>query len=436
MSHVPMTLPGLVLAARDTRYRHKSTFVELDGGRILHAAGAAFQHSDDGGVTWSAESQRVDADGNPVGSSGASMVKIEGNRIGYAGMGRSDRAKPYGRVVFWRSDDGGQTWAPPVDISRPGLNTHMLQDVALRTTTGRIVIPVHVEMGQRAGNVGAPHPTTGKLVNNQWVPTDAQFHDPTFTYVYVCYSEDEGRPWQHNRDGGIVILLDTAMLFSPVMEASVAEVYPGRLLMMMRTGLGRHFQSWSSDNGETWTRPMPTPLASSTTPAQIRMLHNGHLLVVWNQESAEETRRGYNRTRISSAISRNGGSVWEFFQNIQSIHETTRVEPGPIRPTRAVESYFNSGWPSPERPVEDIMTAQVQGRWSTPSVFVMKDRVIVAHTHTMYGEDPVEAKITAEGGKGQSGNQKQKVLPIEWFYGGKRPADNPFLKRAHEATVP
>jgi len=33
-------------------------------------------------------------------------------------------------------------------------------------------------------------------------------------------------------------------------------------------------------------------------------------------------------------------------------------------------------------------------------------------------------------------NQKLKVLPLTWFYGGKEPADNPFLPRAHEPASP
>ena len=156
---------------------------------------------------------------------------------------------------------------------------------------------------------------------------------PLFSCVSVYYSDDEGRTWEQNRDGELVILRDWNAKFSFVNEPSLAEVAPGRLLMMMRSGLGRLFQAWSYDNGETWTRPQPTSLAATTTPAQIRSIPStGHLLIVWNQDGEEDVKRGYNRQRLSSAVSRNGGSVWEFFQNVESMHEGTRVEPGPIRP--------------------------------------------------------------------------------------------------------
>jgi hypothetical protein len=33
-------------------------------------------------------------------------------------------------------------------------------------------------------------------------------------------------------------------------------------------------------------------------------------------------------------------------------------------------------------------------------------------------------------------NQHQKVLPMTWFYGGKEPANNPFLREAYEPAKP
>ena len=233
-----------------------------------------------------------------------------------------------------------------------------------------------------------------------------------------------------------MILFDWSALYGYVNEPTVTEVSPGTLLMVMRTGMGRIYQAWSYDNGETWTQPQPTALASSTAPAQIRTLPNGHLLLVWNQETEEETRMGYNRTRLSSAVSRNGGGVWEFFQNVESIHEQTRVEPGPIRPVRPEEYHFDPGVPAPKRDGKYIQPASFHGRWSYPSVFVMKDRVFIAHTYSEYEEHPTEARLILSNEKEGHFNQKLKVLPLKWFYGGKDPADNPFLPRAYEPAQP
>jgi hypothetical protein len=160
------------------------------------------------------------------------------------------------------------------------------------------------------------------------------------------------------------------------------------------------------------------------------------LLAVWNQENEEEIRRGYNRTRLSAALSRNGGSVWEFFQNVESLHEETRVEPGPLRPVAPAEFYLAPGQPAPERQAEYIQTAPEHGRWSYPSVFVAKDRVFIAHTYSRHEPDPAQAQLVLSRSREGGFNQKLKILPLTWFYGGKEPADNPFLDRAYEPARP
>ena len=121
----------------------------------------------------------------------------------------------------------------------------------------------------------------------------------------------------------------------------MVEVSPGKLLLIVRSRLGRLYQAWSEDEGETWSRLQPTQLAGTQAPGQIRSLpETGHLLVVWTQQSHEEIRQGLIRTRLSAAISRNQGGLWEYFQNVESLHEQTRVEPGPIQPVHPEESRY------------------------------------------------------------------------------------------------
>ena len=431
-SHVPMTRPDELLAVHETRFFHSSTFTRLTDGRLLHAAHSHFTTSEDGGLTWSEPYECHDTDGNLVGAGSTSLVRLAGAGVGLAAA----RREPDAHMVFWRSADDGQTWEPPVRITEPGIATHAYQDCLLRLASGRLVLPVYIAIGQGSGPDDRTSPASGKLVDNQWVSTAAHFFDGRLSAVYVCYSDDDGRTWQRNHDGELLILQDWNATFSYVNEPTVTEVTPGRLLMMMRTGLGRLFQAWSDDAGETWTRPQPTSLSSSTAPGQIRTLPTGHLLCVWNQESEEEVRRGYNRTRISAAISRNGGSVWEFYQNVESIHEATRVEPGPIRPLRPAEIHLPPGLPAPKREVEHVAGAEVHGRWSYPSVFVMDDRVLIAHTYSIYEPHPTEARLVLSSKVEGGFNQKLKVLPLTWFYGGKEPADNPYLAQQYEAAKP
>ena len=446
MNNVPMTRPEEMLAEHETFFTASMTFVELQDGRILQAGGPKFTLSDDGGLTWSEPFERRDSEGNLVGLKGKALVNLSGNGIGIAADIRADAPKGQGRrisirnqahAVFWRSEDGGETWEAPVPITPRGYGSFFFRDTLARTSSGRILLPVYVTFGQGAKD-HATLPFSGKLFKNQWVSTAGHFFDPVFTAVYVCFSDDDGRTWQHNDDGELMVLHDWSTMFSYCNEPTIAEVSPGRLLLMMRTGLGRLFQSWSDDNGESWTRPQPSALAASTAPAKLRSIPStGHLLVVWSQENEDEIKRGFNRTRISSAISRNGGSVWEFFQNVESIHETTRVEPGPIRPVFPAEYSFAPGQPAAEREVEYVEGADVHARYSYPSVLVTRsDRVLISYPYSYYEEHPDRAEPVRAGHDDSGRMEKLKVLPLSWFYGGKEPADNPFLPRAHEPASP
>ena len=324
-----MTRPDEMIAMVDQP--EGNYYAQLEDGRILSVADDGFRTSEDGGLTWSEPSRRRDADGGPVGPGAMSLLSLSGNKVGLVA---NPRPPGDGHVLFWRSEDGGETWSSPVRATPPGTSTYVVStDVVMRTSSGRIIVPCYVALGKERDPSDRLPTMWGKLINGQWAPVSGHYSDPRFTAVYVAYSDDEGRTWRRNEDGELLIALDWSAIYTFVNEASVAEVAPGRLLMMLRTGLGRLYQAWSGDDGTTWSRPEPTSLAASTTPAYVASLpHPGHLLVVWNQHSEEEIKRGYTRSRLSAAVSRNGGSVWEFFQNVESWHEETRVEPGPIRP--------------------------------------------------------------------------------------------------------
>ena len=423
MSNVPMTRPEEALATHGPSVDMPSTFVELQDGRILAAAPdheggtSSFTTSDDGGLTWSDPAPRSDRNGDPIHVHG--LVNLSGNGVGVVGV--TGWATAESRMLFWRSEDGGETWDPPVEVTPAGRGPHMYQDMMLRTSSGRIILPTYGSLGRRPRPDEPPMTMAGKLVNNEYRSTPAHYFDPMFTYVDSYYSDDDGLTWTRCPDGEMVIMMDPSAtmvgtLISYVNEPTVCEVAPGTLLMMLRTGLNRLFQAWSYDNGETWTRPMPTSLASSTAPAQIGLLPTGHLLCVWNQQSEEEILRGYGRTRMSAAISRNGGSVWEFFQNLDSLWEETRVEPGPIKRGGPAEYYFEPGVGAPERDGSNVTMASEYAYWTYPSMLILKDRVIIKY------------------GSGSLSEGVMKVLPISWFYGGKEPADNPFLENHAPAS--
>ena len=339
-------------------------------------------------------------------------------------------------MIFWRSEDEGKTWSDPVAMTNPEFPGFALQDTFLRTSGGRILLPVRGSLYRKRG---IKYPFSGGLVQNQWVSTSAHYTDPQFLASYVCYSDDEGKTWETNKDGPLYLILDDGHHFDICDEPSICEVSPGNLLMVIRTRMGRLFQSWSQDNGETWSVPEPTSLAASIAPGQIRSLPlPGHLLIVWTQASPQEVRQGYIRTRLSSAVSRNGGGVWEFFQNVESIHEKTRVEAGPIRLTRPAEVYRDAGVAAPviEDPSIELLDER-WGRWSYPSVFVWKDRVLISHTYSRYNEKSQRVGINGiPAGEEGAVSSRLKILPLSWLYGGLEPQDNDNLVNPYKPAEP
>ena len=421
MSNVPMTRPEEALAIHDQNYSHTLTFVGLEKNRILLSNGKIFRHSDDGGVSWSNEYAGETETGEPLEGNCASMVNLSDGVIGLATMRSSPSSEVAGdtEMVFRRSEDSGRTWSAPIIMNTGLMRAHAYQDTMLRTESGRIIQPVYFAVGQ-----GSWHheeaPFLGVYLNGKLVSPDAHFYDPHFTASYVLYSDDEGETWKRNRDGELHIIMDPGGPTEQTNEGSVAEISQGKLLMIMRCRLGRLFQSWSEDSGETWSRPEPTQLAGTQAPGQIRKLPSGHLLVVWTQQSYEEIRQGYVRTRLSSAISRNGGGVWENFQNVESLHEETHVEPGPIELVRPAGSYSVLPGKASANDYEYITpVVEGYGRWSYPSVYVADDRVLISHTHTVH--DSVTGELSNNSGS------KLKVLPLSWFYGGQDPTERSTL---------
>ena len=190
MSNVPMTRREDLLAEHLTSDHHMA-FLQLADGRILRAAGGEFIASEDGGMTWSEPFQRRDKNGNVVGGGGTSMVNLSGKGIGLAAIGGrtppppgetlAERAKRMEadrgttHMLYWRSDDGGETWEPPVRVAPEGVRAHALHDVMIRTSSGRLVLPVYISMGKGTGpNDERPHPVQDLQVHHRLTACQVQ----------------------------------------------------------------------------------------------------------------------------------------------------------------------------------------------------------------------------------------------------------------------
>ena len=387
--------------------------VELTDGRLLSCSSAGRSVSSDGGKTWSAPEGLRDAAGMEIAGTLRHLQRLKSGAVGgFTTPTNGGRARQYGHELwFTRSADEGQIWSSPVRVSEPATNVSMFG--ATVTSSGRIVASVYTLVGKTMRQKSRAR------FGDQVAKVGSHGYEHFFTYCWTYHSDDEGQTW-HTNDGkgmwGFGGELFVTLDYSGgghwrANEPVVAEVSPDHLLMLLRTPLGRLFQSWSEDNGTSWSCPEPTALASALAPASLeRIPGTDDLLVIWNQSSADEIERGLQRHRLSTAVSKDGGATWLRGRNIFSVYgedDRVFVEPAPIGNHRAMEL-------APRLPTNDIVGTY-------PFVTFWKDRAIIrfhtyARSHTVLGsQDEVGYDLPNPLGLGTDADAYIS-LPISWFY--------------------
>ena len=144
-----------------------------------------------------------------------------------------------------RSVDGGRTWSEPRRLLS-GYNANFFGFIRMRS---------------------------GRLV----VVAEHLIRDPGRWVVCSFTSDDDGQTWTR----GNFIDLGGHGHHDGATEPTVAELGDGRLLMLIRTNLGRFWQAFS-DDGRYWRRIEPSPVLASSSPGQLLRLGSGRLLLVYN----------------------------------------------------------------------------------------------------------------------------------------------------------
>ena len=396
--------------------------LELEDGGLLGLSSEGRAVSRDGGKTWPRFEPAL-VDGTPQKGAIFHLMRLKSGAIG-GFYNRGGEMVRYGYTPwFVFSQDEGRTWSKPVRVAEP-FNNAVLHGKAIVTSRGRIVVPVYTLVGRTIREKGKA------LFRDGIALVGHHGFEEYFTWCWVYYSDDAGRTWQPSGDKGVwvkggelfVTLDHGAGGNYRCNEPWVVEVSPNHLMMLMRTPLGRLYQSWSQDDGSTWTRPEPTALASALAPPALEKLPAcNDLLVIWNQSSADEIERSLQRHRISSAISRDGGASWIHGPNVFSIFrqqgDRNRFEPPPIRPYRALEQ-------TPRLPPNDM-----EGTY--PVLDLWKDRVLIQFTARerafyLYDEKgqtgyerrhlPDQERARLEGqSRASVGTNISIGLPVSWF---------------------
>lgn len=223
------------------------------------------------------------------------------------------------QVCLRRSEDEGRTWGDEIRITDGRGYYVMNNDRVVRLSSGRLLAPV------------------------AW---SDDIRKPVGQQASCCYSDDDAETWRQSETR-----LDLPK--RGAMEPGVAELRDGRVLMIIRTQLGRIYRSFSRDRGVTWSPPEAMNITAPEAPSSIARLPGGELLLVWNNNVNAEADPSVRRNPLTCAISRDEGETWENSKNLEddpkrAFAYTSIAFVGPPRgpalpqPDRAIFTYYSA----------------------------------------------------------------------------------------------
>jgi len=176
------------------------------------------------------------------------------------------------------SRDQGYTWSDPLKMgkSRHGDLLGPIKNQPLQLPNGTIISPTSMEFEN----------TTGE----------------DFWRVYFEISQDQGLSWQ------VTDFINDGVTFDAI-QPSILRHADGSLQVLCRSQQGVITQSWSKDNGQSWSEMSATSLPNPNSGTDAVTLQDGRHLLVYNHT----TRQGAfpkGRNMLNVAIS-NDGMLWK-----------------------------------------------------------------------------------------------------------------------------
>lgn len=283
----------------------EGAFLGLADGSVLfvysHFQGAAASDhakarlaartSTNGGATWSdATLLATPGEETAMNVMSASLLRLGNGDVGLFYLLR--RSWHDLRMYLRRSDDEGRTWGEPVSCM-PVRGYHVVNnDRVVRLASGRLLIPAawHKPKSER----------------DEYAALD-------WRGIVVCFvSDDDGRTWRASNG---LATLPVSHTKSGLQEPGVVELPDGRLWGWARTDLGRQYEFFSNDGGETWTLPQPSRFTSPNSPLALKRVPGAErFMAVWNPAPAYETRKlvrpGGDRTPLVCATGAGPDGAW------------------------------------------------------------------------------------------------------------------------------
>ena len=270
---------------------------------------------------------------------------------------------------------------------------------------GRLLIPVRQGYAFSGGAASSDYMAGGIDVRGNRIYIEGHGQLAEMCISYVCYSDDGGESWQ--RSHPVFIWQDDGYGgIGMADEPNVAELTDGRVIMFMRNPLGRIYQTFSADSGQTWEYPTPTVLPSSLSPCCVERVpanehtlasgRAGDLLCVWNNVSDDEIRRGFRRGRLSAAISKDDGKTWINARTIDTAGLPALSGMAPLSPPGFVRADRDLG----QLPLPI-------GFVDYPDITFLGERVLVKYAKKLKNP-PLGTSV------------RIRTFPLDWFYGNPR----------------
>ena len=219
-------------------------------------------------------------------------------------------------VGIWVSRHDGKAWSPVAEVAT-GLQKdgkrHPCWNPVLFDATDRLLLfykvgpsPSKWWGAMRSSTDGGkswsderrlPDGVLGPIKNKP-VLVDGRLLCPSSTEhdgwrIHVESTADWGRSWTATKP----LNEDRAM---ELIQPSLLDWGKARLQMLCRSQQGKVYETWSEDNGASWSKPQPTVLPNPNSGIDAVRLADGRALLVYNPTSKGE------RTPLSIAVSPDG----------------------------------------------------------------------------------------------------------------------------------